>query len=458
MAPGPERNVRFRLPRYVRLLSCALLQCLVTNAMAQDSERTPRAGEEYRTELFGRPVTAPWQNRTHVNAFTLGLNWIPDGPNNPLVLPFGGALLVRDDNSKLAGDLYQPFGSLYYWRNELDGARRLRAVLSGLYNDVRYNRRFTRLGGLEFVATFENLTIPFGRPEYVEGLPVDDVDLQWQYVRGGLGLGYRRAIAPGHQDNAVEFTATYEPGYLWFDRNGDTGRSFVIPQDTYEGRARLRLRVDALERNIMEMGHEGFAFGGDVIYGHRANWEDWGNGTLGRPDPAAERNYVAASFYAAAVGGVPFVHSERHRLAFTTYGGIGKDLDRFSAFRLGPKPLTWEWDAISRPDLPGAAFDEFYARSYGILDLRYTYQLSFFVYPYVRASWAWLDRARFNERGQVNFRMDDIPSVGGGVVMGMPWRSQLELSYTYSIGMFRNPGDQPERGGHAALIRWSKGF
>jgi hypothetical protein len=433
--------------------------CLEGTALAdQDSTRTPRAGEEYKTTLFGRDVVAPWQDRTHINAFTLGLNWIPDGPRNPLILPFGGALLVRNDSSKLAGDLYQPFGSLYFWRNEGDGQKRLRAVVSGLFNDIRYNRRLVGLGGMEFVATFENMTIPFGRPEYVEGLPVDDVELEWQYVRAGMGIGYRKSIAPWHQDNAVELTATYEPGYLWFDRTANTGTSFRVPQATYEGRGHLRLRVDALERNIMELGHEGFAFGGDVIYGHRSDWRAWGNSTLGIARPEAQDTYLAASFYATAVGGLPFIKDERHRLAFAAYGGIGKDLDRFSAFRLGPKPVAWEWDSLSIPDLPGAVFNEFFVRSYGIVSLRYTYQLSFFAYPYLRANWAWIDRPRFDNQGQINFKMDDIPSVGGGLVMGMPWRSQLELSYTYSFGMFRNATDTPERGGHAAFVVWSKGF
>lgn len=57
--------------------------------------------------------------------------------------------------------------------------------------------------------------------------------------------------------------------------------------------------------------------------------------------------------------------SERHRLIASAYAGLGKDLDRFSAFRFAGRPDASEWEAISRPDLPGAAFDEFFSRSYG---------------------------------------------------------------------------------------------
>jgi len=66
----------------------------------------------------------------------------------------------------------------------------------------------------------------------VEGQRIEDVDLEWQYVRGGLGLGYRTPLAPWHQDNALEITLTYEPGFLWFDASSDTARDFIVPHDT----------------------------------------------------------------------------------------------------------------------------------------------------------------------------------------------------------------------------------
>jgi hypothetical protein len=190
-----SRTYRVTGSGYILVLLVSLL-VLQGPLYAQEPDRTPRAGEEYRTTLFGRTVVAPWLVCTNVNAFTLGSNWIPDGPRNPLVLPFGGALVVRDDMSTLAGDLYQPFGSLYFWRNGDQGAKRVRAGVSRLYNEVRYNKRLASIGGWEFVGTFENLTIRFGRPEYVEEQRLDNVDIEWQYVRAGVGLGYRKSIAP----------------------------------------------------------------------------------------------------------------------------------------------------------------------------------------------------------------------------------------------------------------------
>lgn len=148
----------------------------------------------------------------------------------------------------------------------------------------------------------------------------------------------------------------------------------------------FRLRADALERNILELSHRGFSAGSDLVYGHRANWRDLGGSVFGVADADEERDYFSASFYAAAAGAVPFVDSERHRLIASAYAGLGKDLDRFSAFRIAGRPDASEWEAISRPDLPGAAFDEFFSRSYGIVDLRYRYEALFFLYPYVYGS------------------------------------------------------------------------
>ncbi|MGH8625051.1 MAG: hypothetical protein ACREYC_07205 [Gammaproteobacteria bacterium] len=426
-------------------------------ALADTTYRTPRAGEAYQTELWSRRVTAPARDRRRVTALDLGVQYIPDGPSSPDILPFGGALVVRDTDDQ-GEDVLQPFGAIFVWRNPEHGRHRLRGVFSGLYNDVRFNIAPRFLGDAEVVFTFENFNVPFGRPEYVEGQRIEAVDLEWQYIRGGLGLGYHTALAPGHQDNALEITLTYEPGFIWFEPDDDTAPDFIEPTDTYEGRAHLRLRADALERNLLELPHWGYTAGTDLIYGHRANWRDWGEPVFGVADAEAERGYFAASFYAMAAGGVPFLDSERHRLTASLHAGIGQDLDRFSAFRLSSKPTAGEWEAVSRPDLPGAVFDEFFSRSYSIAELRYRYEALFFFYPYVRANWAWIDRPRFQENGQVGNQMDSLPSLGAGFISGAPWRSAVELSYVYNFGILRDEDGDPGFGGHSILFQWAKEF
>ena len=69
---------------------------------------------------------------------------------------------------------------------------------------------------------------------------------------------------------------TVEPGYLYFHPGHDAAPDFGAPQDTFELRGHFSLRGDALKRNLLELPHLGFAFGGDATIGRRFNWDDWG--------------------------------------------------------------------------------------------------------------------------------------------------------------------------------------
>ncbi|MGH8508296.1 MAG: hypothetical protein ACREVH_06210, partial [Gammaproteobacteria bacterium] len=111
---------------------------LLLQAVQAEPYRTPRAGEAYQTEIWTKPVTAPARDRRHVTALDLGLQYVPDGPSSPDILPFGGALVVRDTDEQ-GEDVLQPFGAIYVWRNPEEGQQRFRGIFSGLYNDVRYN-------------------------------------------------------------------------------------------------------------------------------------------------------------------------------------------------------------------------------------------------------------------------------------------------------------------------------
>jgi hypothetical protein len=414
-------------------LALAVLCAAQGRAVAQDGELAPLAGQEYRTTLFGQTVEVPPRDRRHVVAANFGLLWIPNGPTFYETLPFG---------------------SLYIWHNWEEERTRLRATISVAFNDIQYTRQSR--DGWETILTFTNIVIPFGRSEYVEGQRISGVDIQWNQVYGGAGIGYRTPLAPGHQDSAMEMTLTYEPGYLWFQRSHDTAPSFKTPSDTLEHRVRFKMRADTLDRNLMELPHRGFSGGADVLYGRRQRWNDWGQVGFEAPDVARQREYLAVSAYALAAGGVPFVESDMHRLIASLYGGIGKDLDRFSAFRLPGRPTGYEWEAISRPVLPGVAFNELFPTKYGIADLMYRYQALFFVYPYVRANYAIVERPRFQPNGTIRTQMDSLPSLGGGIVSGAPWRSQIELNYSYNFGIFRDPGGTPREGGHSFFFLWSK--
>ena len=419
-----------------------ILLCIVLAAslwMPRDvrgeETRTPLAGEEYHTELFGEPVHVPARDRRSVTAANVGVQWIPNGPSFYEVLPFG---------------------ALYVWRNMDDQNRRFRGAFSGPVNDLNYNIGSKWFKGLEFIFTLDTVIIPIGRSEYVEGQEIKGVEVVWNRAAGGAGIGYRKLLWPGHQDNALEVSLSYEPGFIWFNHSKNSSPNFVVPNDTYEGRVHFRLRADMLDRNLMELPHRGFAFGGDAVYGHRARWGPWGGVAFDTPNVQQERTFQAVSAFALAAGGVPFVHSERHRLIVSGYGGIGHNLDRFSTFRLPGRPTGYEWESLALPLLPGVAFNELFPRRYGSANLLYRYEALFFLYPYLTGTWAVVERPRFQSNGSIRNQMDALPSLGGGVISGAPWRSQVELNYTYNFGIFRDPGGRPQMGGHGFFVFWSK--
>ncbi|MEO8324342.1 MAG: hypothetical protein ABI618_00720 [Nitrospirota bacterium] len=323
-----------------------------------------------------------------------------------------------------------------------------------LFNDIQYQRGLTSTSPWFTVMTFENVVIPFGRYEYVEGQTIKGVELEWNYIFAGFGLEFRTSLFPWYQDNVFEFSLTYEPGYRWFDGSSKTSPDFIVPRNTYEGRVHARLRVDKLERNLMELLHQGFAFGGDVLYGHRANWQPWGGSEFGTPDSDKERTYMSASMYAAMAEKMPWAN-EQHRLIVTVYGGIGHDLDRFSTFRLPGRPTGYEWEALSRPLIPGVAFNELFPRKYAIANFTYRYEALFFLYPYIRGTWSAIERARFNRDGSIRNEVDMLPAVGGGVVSGAPWGSQIEVNYRYNFGIYRDRHG-PKLGGDSIVVFWSK--
>ena len=418
------------------LTAIAVLLILSAPAQAED-EPTGVAGEPYETMLFGEKIYVPPRDRRSVTAANFGVQWIPNGPSQLEVLPFG---------------------SLFVWRNWDDDRRRLRGAFAGLFNDIYFNIGSRWLKGWELRMTFNNLIIPVGRAEYVEGQRIGDVEVEWNQIYGGIGVAYRTGLKPWYQDNAIEISLTYEPGYIWFKGKKEASPQFKVPNDTYEGRIRFRVRADGLVRNLMELPHRGFSFGGDVVYANRARWDNWGGVAFDNPDVRKERSYLMVTAYAVAAGGVPFVGSERHRLVSALYAGIGQDQDRFSSFRLPGRPTGYEWEALSLPLMPGVAFFELFPRRYLITTLTYRYEALFFLYPYIRGTWGLVERPRFADGGAIRMSMDQLPSIGGGVVSGAPWRSQIEFNYAYNFGMIRDPGGERQFGSHGLFVFWSKEF
>ena len=399
--------------------------------------RTPRAGEAFSATVFGTLVEAPARRRDVFTEVGLGIYGIPNGPEERRLTPLGGAL---------------------FWRNREDGKERFRGFVVGLYNDLRANSAAALPGDTEGVLTFQNTYWPFDRSEYIEGTRIAAEELVWHQVHAGVGVGYRHTVAPGHQDNALEVALTYEPGALFFARGDETEAGFLVPRDVYEGREHLRLRFDALERNILELPHAGVAAGLDGVAGQRSGWRDWG-GSVGGVQPAeAGRNWTAISAYAIVAGPLPFSSAERHRLVGSAYFGTGSDLDRFSAFRLGGGSSAGDWESLSQPLLPGAAIDEFYASHYVIATGEYRYEALFFLYLQLKGSLAWVERARFTDGGGVTRRTEPMHSISGGLTSGFLWNSEIELTYAHNFGILRPRSGAVRSGGSGIVFLFTKEF
>jgi hypothetical protein len=391
---------------------------------------TPRAGEGFETTVLGREVRVEPRDRRTITAWDLGLSAIAPGVPTQEVLPFG---------------------SLFFWRQP-DERTFFRAVLLGFYDDIIFAKSAESTSPIEAVFTFENLTLPVARNEYIDGKGFEDEQLLWGQVRGGVGIGYRERLPqPGYNDNMLAVSLLAEPGYLYFDDGKDAAPGFVEPQDTFEGRLHLKLRLDALERNLVELPHRGFALGSDLTYGYRTNWEDWG---INRErDASSTKDFQSLSGYLVGVRGVPFVESERHRLIGTLHGGWGDGQDRFSNFRTGGGPTGYEFESISRPVLPGAMIEEYRTDRYAVAIGEYRYEPIFFAYVSLRSSVSYVRRERLH--GGVREWSDDVlGSVGARLVSGFFFETLLQLDYNYNAGVLR----RGEFGGHEVTVHVSGSF
>ena len=104
---------------------------------------------------------------------------------------------------------------------------------------------------------------------------------------------------------------TIEPGFLYFRRARILRPTSSFPGTRSWCTAHLQVRLDGLERNLLELPHDGVATGFDLILGHRFTWQDWG--MAGAEAASSGRNYASLRGYFLAAGAVPGIESDRHR-------------------------------------------------------------------------------------------------------------------------------------------------
>lgn len=277
--------------------------------------RTPRAGEGFKTKVFGEDVTVPSRDLRHVSGWKLGAQIETPQPDDRLALPAG---------------------ALYFWSHP-DDRHLLRAEVTGVFNNVFWALKPDAWGDFEVGLTFNNFTLPTPWNEVYDGVKDSREEIFWGYVRPGLTLGYRKPLDTGRQDNMWQLNYILEPGYFYSGRDIGTAANMVLPKSTFELRNRLLFRYDTMERNVLSLPHEGYAVGADFVYGYRANWTDWGT-----PDNTFRKNdgqhYVNFNAYAVGATDVPYVDSDRHKIVSWLHAGVGHNLDRFSATRIGGGP------------------------------------------------------------------------------------------------------------------------
>lgn len=417
-----------------RVLGCLFLLGAAGGAAGQ-AERTPRAGEGFTANLFGKAIEVAPRDRTRVTEIFAGLQAIPGGP----------------DEKKLGAE-----GVLFLWRSTKGGDDRLRAELLGIYDDVRWNRKL--VPGLEAVLTFQNTTLPWARSEYAGGTRIASEEMKWHSVRAGAGLGTYRRIAPGLQDNAFEASLSYEPGLLLFGRGSDTAPSLTLPADAYEGRLHARARADAFERNLLELPHAGWAAGLDAIAARRGGWRDWGGGPTGTHAADDSDSWSSVSGYALAAFPVPFVPGERHRLIASVYAGTGSALDRFSAFRLSGGSNAGDFESLSRPVLPAAGFDEIATRGYVVASVEYRFEALFFLFLHAKGTLARVDRTRAGGDGRPVSRTDSPGAFTVGVTSGFLFSSAIEIFFSRNVALESESGGSLSPGRSAVYVSLTKSF
>jgi hypothetical protein len=399
--------------------------------------RTPLAGEAFETEVFGRQVTVEARDR-----------------GNTMAVSLGGVAFTPNIGGNTALPLFA-----YYWNYTKEETRWLRLVSSVFVNELDFAERF---GGPELRFHFENYTLPIESSEIVDGQTLDQTTSMWGTVDSRIGIGYRRRIPPGNLDNDLEVAAYYVAGFEYHDLGDDAPPGAVGARDTYVHGMRVEVKLDAFQRNLLEMPHYGLAFGASFDIRRRDFWRTHG-ALNGIPDVSAPivferrdtRDFWKFDAYLVVALPVPFV-SERHRFISYLYAGYAPHdtLDRFSAFRLGGGPAPSETEDLSRRIMPGAVFDQFPVEDYFVAIMEYRLELLFFLYLHVRGAYALLKAPTLTRQGRLRNIRQDTWIFSAALTSGFVWDSQLYFEYDFDVrGTFRGG-----REGHAFLLLWSKSF
>ena len=398
--------------------------------LTEQPQRTVRAGQAFRAPLFGGIREQAARNRRSVRAWDLGFATSPK----------------LDDRDTL------PLATVYLWQHP-DDATLFRGLLSGVQNELFYARRFGASGS-EWVAALDTFTLPSQNGEWLDGTIDDGDKLNWGYVRPGLGIGWRQMVGP-RQDNMFAADLIAEVGMLYFGRGDDTAAAFETPNSTLELRVHGKLRFDQLDRNLIELPHQGIAAGADGIFGHRTNWDDWGNPATTQESAQRTRNFTSVTAYAFAIGGLPGIDNEHHRWITAAHVGIADSVDRFSAPRVGGGPETrgGEYELSARPVLPGAALGEYFPSHYALVYAGYRFEPVFYAFVDAGVTFGQLDRDHLGTNTRTR-STDTVTALSVRLSTGFFGNTRVQLLTAYGFDTIR----QGESGAYSVVLQFSGYF
>lgn len=393
--------------------------------------RTPRAGEGFKTKVFGEDVIVPARNLRSVTGWKLGAQIETPQPDDRLALPAA---------------------ALYLWRHP-DDQHLLRGEVTGIYNNLFWGVKPDGWGDMEVGLTFNNFTLPSTWNEVYDGVKDNRQEILWGYIRPGISIGYRKSLATERQDNMWQLNYILEPGYFYAGRDDLTATDMVLPKSTFELRNRLTFRYDNIERNILSLPHQGFAVGSDFTYGYRANWADWGT-PLNSYRKNDGQHYISFNAYAVGAFDAPFLKSDRHKIVSWLTAGVGQNLDRFSATRVGggPNAMGMEYGASAMPILPGTSIWEFYPDHYAIAALEYRYELSWFTYLTAHGGVGYLNPLRPTLNNTIKESNELLPWMGTRLSTGFIFDTMLMIDYAHSFNLV----NAKQRGGNEIMF-WLSG-
>lgn len=234
-----------------------------------------------------------------------------------------------------------------------------------------------------------------------------------------------------------QLRGTYEWGYTDYSRDDDTSSNFTLAPDGLFQTLKLNGGSGKLKSSNYSPSGWDFNFGAEATF--RDHWRRWGPPNLWDSPSEFQKFQLNSTYVASSFG--------EQKIISKLSGGVGNDLDRLSAFKLGGS-LTGLPEAFV---LHGFYTREIFAEDFVLLNLDYLIPI---LKEQQLALHFYLDGAA-TRRGDIPDR-DFHDWVGSGAGMSFKgwWETDWLIGYGYGINAQRGA----DLGGHEIFTQMSKKF